>query len=97
MESSAPKPQSDGARRSGEFLSFHLDAEEYGIDILKVPEIRGYEQPTRMGNAPPDILGVGNLRGVIVFIIGMVVDSVSNVIQPMVGYKTLSTNSGVAV
>ena len=56
---------------SGEFLAFKLGREEYGIDILKVQEIRGYEAPTRMANAPASILGVVNLRGVIVPIIDM--------------------------
>ena len=36
----------------GEFLTFRLGAEEYGIDILKVQEIRSYEPPTRIANAP---------------------------------------------
>ncbi len=36
----------------GEFLTFRLGAEEYGIDILNVQEIRSYEQPTRIANAP---------------------------------------------
>jgi purine-binding chemotaxis protein CheW len=49
-----------------EFLAFKLGQEEYGIDILKVQEIRGYEAPTRMVNAPASVLGVLNLRGVIV-------------------------------
>jgi len=35
-----------------EYLTFRLDQEEYGIDILKVQEIRGYEPPTRVANAP---------------------------------------------
>ena len=35
-----------------EFLAFTLGAEEYGIDILKVQEIRGYEVVTRIANAP---------------------------------------------
>lgn len=56
---------------AGEFLSFKLGAEEYGIDILKVQEIRGYEQPTRIANAPSFIKGVVNLRGVIVPIVDM--------------------------
>ena len=51
---------------SGEYLSFRLGAEEYGIDILKVQEIRSYEAPTRIANAPAFIKGVVNLRGVIV-------------------------------
>jgi purine-binding chemotaxis protein CheW len=54
-----------------EYLSFKLGAEEYGIDILKVQEIRGYEQPTRIANAPHFIKGVVNLRGVIVPIVDM--------------------------
>jgi purine-binding chemotaxis protein CheW len=54
-----------------EYLSFRLGAEEYGIDILKVQEIRGYEQPTRIANAPHFIKGVVNLRGVIVPIVDM--------------------------
>lgn len=54
-----------------EFLSFKLGAEEYGIDILKVQEIRGYEKPTRMANSPEFVKGVINLRGTIVPIIDM--------------------------
>lgn len=59
---------SAGAR---EYLTFRLDKEEYGIDILKVQEIRGYEPPTRIANAPPFIKGVVNLRGTIVPIVDM--------------------------
>ena len=55
----------------GEFLTFKLGAEEYGIDILRVQEIRSYEQPTRIANAPAFIKGVVNLRGVIVPIIDL--------------------------
>ena len=55
----------------GEFLTFRLGAEEYGIDILKVQEIRSYETPTRIANAPSFIKGVVNLRGVIVPIIDL--------------------------
>jgi len=40
-----------------EVLSFRLGAEEYGIDILKVQEIRSYEAPTRIANAPAFISG----------------------------------------
>ena len=54
-----------------EYLSFKLGAEEYGIDILKVQEIRGYEPPTRIANAPAFIKGVVNLRGVIVPIVDL--------------------------
>lgn len=54
-----------------EYLTFRLDQEEYGIDILKVQEIRGYESPTRIANAPSFIKGVVNLRGTIVPIVDM--------------------------
>ncbi len=55
----------------GEFLTFRLGEEEYGIDILKVQEIRGYEAVTRIANAPEYIKGVINLRGIIVPIVDM--------------------------
>ena len=54
-----------------EYLTFRLDQEEYGIDILKVQEIRGYEPPTRIAHAPEFIKGVVNLRGTIVPIVDM--------------------------
>jgi len=54
-----------------EFLAFKLGAEEYGIDILRVQEIRSYEAPTRIANAPPFVKGVVNLRGVIVPIVDL--------------------------
>ena len=54
-----------------EFLAFKLGAEEYGIDILRVQEIRSYEEPTRIANAPAFIKGVVNLRGVIVPIVDL--------------------------
>lgn len=56
---------------SREYLTFRLENEEYGIDILKVQEIRGYEPPTRIANAPEFIKGVVNLRGTIVPIVDM--------------------------
>ncbi|TSE37141.1 Chemotaxis protein CheW [Tepidimonas fonticaldi] len=58
-------------RTSAEFLTFRLGAEEYGIDILRVQEIRSYENPTRIANAPSHILGVVNLRGVIVPVVDL--------------------------
>ena len=54
-----------------EFLTFCLGSEEYGIEILKVQEIRGWEQPTAIANAPGFIKGVINLRGTIVPIVDM--------------------------
>ncbi len=59
------------AAMPNEFLSFRLGGEEYGIDILRVQEIRSYEAPTRIANAPAFIKGVVNLRGVIVPIVDL--------------------------
>lgn len=56
---------------ASELLTFRLGTEEYGIDILKVQEIRGWEQPTTIANAPDFIKGVINLRGTIVPIVDM--------------------------
>lgn len=56
---------------AGEYLTFVLGAEEYAIDILKVQEIRGYETPTTIANAPAFIKGVINLRGAIVPIVDL--------------------------
>ena len=92
-----------------QFLTFRIGGEEYGMDILKVQEIRSYEAPTRVAHSPSFVKGVVNLRGVIVpimdmrlklgveaqynaftvvivmnignRILGMVVDSVSDVLE----------------
>jgi purine-binding chemotaxis protein CheW len=70
---------------NNEFLTFTLGSEEYGIDILKVQEIRGYDAVTRIANTPTFIKGVINLRGSIILnlgkrVMGIVVDSVSDVL-----------------
>ena len=57
--------------RSGEFLTFTLGAEEYGVDILKVQEIRGYGTVARIPDAPDFVKGVINLRGTIVPVVDM--------------------------
>ncbi len=59
------------AGESGQYLTLRLGNEEYAIDILRVQEIRSYEEPTRMVNAPSFIKGVVNLRGVIVPIVDL--------------------------
>lgn len=56
---------------ASEFLTFTLGAEEYGVDILKVQEIRGYDTVTRIPEAPEFIKGVINLRGTIVPVVDM--------------------------
>jgi purine-binding chemotaxis protein CheW len=62
---------SDRDSSGTEFLAFTLGKEEYGIDILKVQELRGYETVTHIANSPDFIKGVVNLRGIIVPIIDM--------------------------
>jgi len=54
-----------------EYLAYRLGEEEYGIDIQKVQELRGYETVTRLANAQEFVKGVVNLRGIIVPIIDM--------------------------
>ncbi|MBH9553235.1 chemotaxis protein CheW [Inhella gelatinilytica] len=107
---SSPSAATTGSSKpSKQFLTFRIGGEEYGIDILKVQEIRSYENPTRIAHAPSFVKGVVNLRGVIVpimdlrlrlnceaqyssftvvivlnvghRILGMVVDSVSDVLE----------------
>lgn len=56
---------------TSQLLTFILGAEEYGIDILNVQEIRGWEQATQIPNTPDYVLGVINLRGHIVPIIDL--------------------------
>ena len=56
---------------SSEFLTFKLGGEEYGIDILRVQEIRGYDAVTPIANSPEFLKGVINLRGTIVPIIDL--------------------------
>jgi len=111
---------------AGEFLTFTLGAEEYGVDILKVQEIRGYDAVTRIPDTPDFIKGVVNLRGAIVpvvdlrlklrlgsaeynsftvmivlniarRVVGIVVDSVSDVIQLAAGQMHAAPEFGSQV
>jgi purine-binding chemotaxis protein CheW len=54
-----------------QYLTFTLADEEYGVDILKVQEIKGFVPTTRVPNSPPDVVGVLNLRGSIVPLIDL--------------------------
>jgi purine-binding chemotaxis protein CheW len=71
MYTQAGSSTTSSASNPLEFLSFTLGQEEYGIDIQKVQELRGYDTVTRIANAPEHIKGVVNLRGIIVPIIDM--------------------------
>jgi purine-binding chemotaxis protein CheW len=56
---------------SNQYLTFFMNNEEYGVDILCVQEIRGWESATPIPNAPSQIKGVINLRGIIVPVIDL--------------------------
>ena len=69
--SEAAVQQSEMAGDDREFLSFVLGGEHYALDITTVKEIRGYEQVTKIANAPEFIKGVMNLRGDIVPVVDL--------------------------
>jgi len=73
MTQTSPQETTTGAatHQGNEFLTFTLGKEEYGIEILKVQEIRGYDAVTSLANTPEFIKGVINLRGIIVPIVDM--------------------------
>lgn len=71
MQTGRENSDRSGTNIPSEYLTFTLGREEYGIDILKVQEIRGYDPVTHIANAPEFIKGVINLRGVIVPIVDM--------------------------
>ncbi len=60
-----------GAEAGEQYLTFFLAGEEYGVDILRVQEIRGWSEPTKMPSTPSYVRGVINIRGSIVPIIDL--------------------------
>ena len=54
-----------------QYLTFQLAGQEYGVDILRVQEIKGWDKPTRIPYSPPHVLGVINLRGAVVPVIDL--------------------------
>lgn len=71
MSNSTDTTPASESTKPQEYLTFILGQEEYAIDILKVQEIRGYEPPTTIANAPDFLKGVINLRGNIVPIVDL--------------------------
>jgi purine-binding chemotaxis protein CheW len=67
----AKKPVEGASPTSRQVLTFCLGAETYGVDILRVQEIRGWAAVTRIPKSPPHVLGVLNLRGSIVPIVDL--------------------------
>jgi purine-binding chemotaxis protein CheW len=71
MASNATPAQGTTQSGSQQVLTFVLGNETYGVDILRVQEIRGWSAVTKIPHAPPHVLGVLNLRGSIVPIVDM--------------------------
>lgn len=69
--SPASEPTSASAAAPRSCLSFRLGEQAYGIDLLKVQEIRNFTEPTRMAGAPPSVRGVIDLRGTVVPIVDL--------------------------
>lgn len=68
IDNSYIQEQEDG---TDQYLTFILGSEEYGVNILKVQEIKGWESATSIPNTPDYVLGVVNLRGMVVPIIDL--------------------------
>jgi purine-binding chemotaxis protein CheW len=71
LSSPSPTPDTSQSSLAQEYLSFQLGSVEYGIDLLKVQEIRSYEAPVRIAGTPAHVRGVLNLRGVIVPVVDL--------------------------
>lgn len=71
MTAIAHEPQAATSGRAGKYLTFYLDAEEYGLEILKVQEIIGMLPITRVPRTPPFVKGVINLRGKVISIVDL--------------------------
>lgn len=71
INDNANQPANDDLTEGEQFLTFELGEELYGVEILKVQEIRGWSEPTIIPNAPHFIRGVINLRGAIVPILDL--------------------------
>jgi purine-binding chemotaxis protein CheW len=63
--------RAEQGRTGGQVLTFRLGAETYGVDILRVKEIRGWSATTRIPHAPAHVLGVLNLRGAVVPVVDL--------------------------
>jgi purine-binding chemotaxis protein CheW len=71
MTTTHPANGTDAAAGSQQVLTFVLGNETYGVDILRVQEIRGFSAVTKIPHAPAHVLGVLNLRGSIVPIVDL--------------------------
>lgn len=67
----AQMPENPGVVREGQYLTFYLGGKAFGVDILKVQEIRGWEPVRELPDSPPYLKGVLDLRGTIVPIVDL--------------------------
>jgi purine-binding chemotaxis protein CheW len=73
METAASRsaPHSGLLDNADQYLTFQLAGQTYGVEILRVQEIKGWERPTRLPHSPPYVQGVINLRGAVVPIVDL--------------------------
>jgi purine-binding chemotaxis protein CheW len=71
MDQLATKEAEKGFAAVNQYLTFRLGQEEYGIELLKVQEIKGYSAITPIPNTPPHIKGVMNLRGAVIPVVDL--------------------------
>jgi purine-binding chemotaxis protein CheW len=69
--STAALTGADRDRNRNQYLTFSLGQQQYGIEILRVQEIKGYTTVTAVPNMPPHIKGVMNLRGTVVPVVDL--------------------------
>jgi purine-binding chemotaxis protein CheW len=71
MEQMASDERQAAFVTASQYLTFILGTEEYGIELLKVQEIKGYISVTPIPNTPPYIKGVMNLRGAVIPVVDL--------------------------
>ena len=97
-EATPDRSTSSAAGSCEQLLTFIVAGEEYGVDILRVQEIRSWSSPMPIPNTPHDINGVINIRGDVVAIadlrerLGLIVDDL--LAQQQIVVKSLETNYG---
>jgi purine-binding chemotaxis protein CheW len=71
MNDTVAAPNRAAGQSAEQYLTFLLAGQEYGIEILRVQEIKGWDKPTRIPHSPEHVLGVINLRGAVVPIVDL--------------------------
>jgi purine-binding chemotaxis protein CheW len=71
LSGSVATPPADVTKRAGKYLIFHLGAEEFGTEVLKIREIMGLQDITTIPQVPSHVKGVINLRGKVIPVIDL--------------------------